>query len=60
MAVLNKSVDQIVELEKTRKNARTFMDYMKIAQHIFDLRKALFNEFAEVYNLAPPSGIAVS
>jgi hypothetical protein len=60
MAVVNRTVDKIVELEETQQRARTVVDYLRAAQHIFDLRKAFFAELAEIQSLVPPSGAAVS
>lgn len=56
MAVVNRTVDEILILEEQKKRARTFMEYLRIAQLTYRLKKAFMKELAAFYRFSSPPG----
>lgn len=57
MAVTNRTVDEIHKLEAQKKAARTFGDYVNLADRVFRLKRQFMSELAQVRRLAPPPTI---
>jgi hypothetical protein len=56
MAVVNRTVDEILKLDAHAQAAPTLWDYLCLVTRSSKMKDAFMAELAEFYSLAPPSG----
>lgn len=60
MAVLNKSVDEILELEAKQNTVRTFVDWMRVTVRAEKLKAAFMKDLNEFYTLSQQTTAGLS
>lgn len=60
MAVVNKSVDEIVELEVQKKKVTTFVDWLRVSLRAERLKDQFIADLQEYYAIATTGEVAFS
>lgn len=60
MAVVNKSVDEILELEEKKKTVKTFADWLRITARAEALKDSFMADLRQFYRVANGATVAFS
>jgi len=60
MAIVNRSVDEIVELETRQKNAKTFVDWLAVTSRAEALKEQFLADLRDFYAVAARGEVAFS